>query len=72
LRGIAAAGSGLLFAMAFRMAMAIKRKPIFLPFTVLVFVAIALLRWSLPVVMLAGIALAGALAYGLLKREEAR
>jgi chromate transporter len=70
LRGIAAAGSGLLFAMAFRMAMAIKHKPFFLPFTLLVFIAIALLRWPLPAVMLAGIALAGALAYGLLKKEE--
>jgi chromate transporter len=70
LRGIAAAGSGLLFAMAFRMAMAIKHKPFFLPFTLLVFIAIALLRWPLPAVMLAGIALAGAVAYGLLKKEE--
>ena len=70
LRGIAAAGSGLLFAMAFRMTMAIKHKPFFLPFTLLVFIAIALLRWPLPAVMLAGIALAGAVAYGLLKKEE--
>ena len=70
LRGIAAAGSGLLFAMAFRMAMAIKQKPFFLPFTLLVFIAIALLRWPLPAVMLAGIALSGAVAYGLLKKEE--
>ncbi|MCK6406874.1 MAG: chromate transporter, partial [Rhodocyclaceae bacterium] len=60
----------LLFAMAFRMALAIKRKPFFLPFTALVFVAIALLRWPLPAVMLAGITLAGAVAYGLLMREE--
>ena len=70
LRGIAAAGSGLLFAMAFRMAMAIRQKPWFLPFTLLVFIAIALLRWPLPAVMLAGIAVAGAVAYGLLKKEE--
>jgi chromate transport protein ChrA len=56
--------------MAFRMAMAIKHKPFFLPFTLLVFIAIALLRWPLPAVMLAGIALSGAVAYGLLKKEE--
>ena len=31
LRGIVAAGSGLFFAMAFRMVLAIKRKPFFLP-----------------------------------------
>ena len=70
LRGIAAVGCGLLFAMAFRMALAIKRKPYFLPFTVLVFVAIALLRWPLPAVMLAGIALSGAVAYGLLNKDD--
>ena len=70
LRGIAAAGSGLLFATAFRMAVAIKQKPFFLPFTLLVFIAIALLRLPLPAVMLAGIALSGAVAYGLLKKEE--
>jgi len=71
LRGIAAAGSGLLFAMAFRMVLAIKRKPFFLPFTGLVFAAIALLRWPLPAVMLAGIVLSGAVAYGLLRKDEA-
>jgi chromate transporter len=72
LRGIAAAGSGLLFAMAFRMALAVKRKRIFLPFTVLVFVAIALLRWPLPAVMLTGIALSGGVAYWLLRETERR
>jgi chromate transporter len=56
--------------MAWRLAMAVKRKAVFLPFTVLVFVAIALLRWPLPAVMLAGIALSGAVAYGLLGRDE--
>ena len=61
----------LLFAMAFRMALAIKRKPFFLPFTGLVFAAIALLRWPLPAVMLAGIVLSGAVAYGLLRKDEA-
>lgn len=71
LRGIAAAGSGLLFAMAFRMALAVKKKPFFLPFTALVFVAVALLRWPLPAVMLAGVALAGGLAYGLLRKDGA-
>ncbi|MBW7901585.1 MAG: chromate transporter [Rhodocyclaceae bacterium] len=68
LRGVAAAGVGLLFATAFRMALAIRRKPAFLPFVALVFVAIALLRWPLPAVMLAGIALSGAVAYGLLRK----
>lgn len=70
LRGVAAAGSGLLFAMALRMALAVRKKAVFLPFAVLVFVAVALLRWPLPAVMLAGIALSGAVAYGLLKKDE--
>jgi chromate transporter len=52
LRGIAAVGCGLLFATAIRMGMAVKHKPFLLPFTVLVFVAIAVLRWPLPAVMI--------------------
>ena len=70
LRGIAAAGAGLLFAMAVRMALAVKRKLVFLPFTVVVFIAIALLRWPLPAVMLTGIALSGSIAYWLLKQDD--
>ena len=63
LRGIAAVGVGLLFAMAWRMGMAIKDKVAFLPFTVLVVAAIAWLRWPMPLVMLGGLALSGAVAY---------
>lgn len=63
LRGIAAVGCGLLFATAWRMGMAIKSKLAFLPFTVLVVAAIAWLRWPMPLVMLAGLALSGGLAY---------
>ncbi|MBI2308704.1 MAG: chromate transporter [Rhodocyclales bacterium] len=72
LRGIAAAGAGLLFAMAVRMALAVRNKRAFLPFTVLVFVAIGLLRWSLPAVMLAGIAASGGVAWWLLREGERR
>lgn len=63
LRGIAAVGCGLLFAMAWRMGLAIKGKFAFLPFTALVVVAIAWLRWPMPWVMLAGLLLSGGLAY---------
>lgn len=69
LRGIAAVGCGLLFAMAWRMGMAIKDKPAFLPFTVLTVTAIAILRWPTLVVMLGGLALSGAVAYWKLGRE---
>ena len=69
LRGIAAVGCGLLFATAWRMGMAIKDKPAFLPFTVLVVAAIAWLRWPMPAVMLCGLLLSGGVAYWKLGRK---
>jgi chromate transporter len=69
LRGIAAAGCGLLFAMAWRMGMAIKDKPLFLPFTALTVAAIAGLRWPMPVVMVVGLLLSGGLAWWKLGRK---
>lgn len=69
LRGIAAVGCGLLFAMAWRMAMAIKDKPAFLPFAALTVVAIAWLRWPMPVVMVVGLVLSGGVAYWKLGRK---
>lgn len=69
LRGVAAVGCGLLLAMAWRMGMAIKDKPLFLPFTVLVIVAIAWLRWPMPLVMLGGLLLSGGVAYWKLGRR---
>jgi len=69
LRGIAAVGAGLLFAMAWRMAQAIKDKPVFLPFSLLTVAAIAGLRWPMPWVMLAGLVLAGGVAYWRLGRR---
>lgn len=69
LRGVAAVGCGLLFAMAWRMAMAIRDKAAFLPFTVLVVAAIAWLRWPMPVVMMVGLLLAGGLAFWRLGRR---
>jgi chromate transporter len=68
LRGVAAVGCGLLFAMAWRMAKAVKNKLLFLPFTVLTVVAIAALRWPMPIVMVGGLILAGGIAYWKLGR----
>ena len=68
LRGVAAVGAGLLFAMAWRMAGALKEKPLFFPFTVLVVVGIAWLRWPMLWVMLSGLCLSGGLAYWRLGR----
>lgn len=69
LRGIAAAGCALLFAMAWRMGTALRDKALFLPFTVLTVAAIAWLRWPLPMVMLGGLAAAGAVAWWRLGRS---
>lgn len=63
LRGVAAAGAGLLFAMAWRMGSAIRDKALFLPLTVLVVVGVAWLRWPMIWVMLAGLLVSGGLAY---------
>jgi chromate transporter len=63
LRGIAAVGVGLLFAMAWRMGMALKDKPVFLPFAVATVAAIAVLRWPMPMVMVVGLLLSGGVAY---------
>jgi len=75
LRGIAAAGAGLLFGMAVRMALAVREKRVYLPFTLGVAIAVAGLRWSLPAVMGVGIVLAGGVAWwrqGRHARERAR
>ncbi|MCL2346236.1 MAG: chromate transporter, partial [Desulfobulbus sp.] len=69
LRGIAAAGAGLLFAMAWRMGSAIKDKAVFLPFAALVSLGVAGLRWPMLWVMLAGLAASGGLAWWRLGRS---
>ncbi|WP_306606099.1 chromate transporter [Azonexus sp.] len=72
LRGIAAAGCALLFAMAWRMGSALKDKRYFLPFTVLTVAGIAWLRWPMPLVMLGGLLATGLLAYWRLGRKRAQ
>lgn len=72
LRGIAAVGCGLLFATAIRMGAAIKDKAVFLPFTFLAVIAIAVLRWPLPAVMVGLLALSAGLAYWRLQDAAAR
>lgn len=63
LRGIAAAGCGLLFATAWRMAAGVEEKPYLLPFAVIAFAAIAILRWPLPATMLGLLVLSAGVAY---------
>lgn len=69
LRGIAAVGCGLLFAMAWRMGWALKEKALFLPFTVITVVGIAWLRWPMPSVMLGGLLASAGIAYWHLGRK---
>lgn len=69
LRGIAAVGCGLLFAMAWRMGKALRDKPYFLPFSALTVAGIAVLRWPMPLVMVAGLILSGGVAYWRLGRK---
>lgn len=69
LRGIAAAGCGLLFATAWRMGSALKNKRFFLPFVALTVMGIAWLRWPMPWVMLLGLSCSGGVAYWLLGRK---
>ncbi|WP_226450716.1 chromate transporter [Ferribacterium limneticum] len=69
LRGIAAVGCGLLVGMAWRMGAVIKDKAFFLPFTALTVAAIAVLRWPMPIVMVAGLFLSGGVAYWKLGRK---
>lgn len=70
LRGIAAAGCGLLFATAWRMGSALPDKAYFLPFVALTVVAIAGLRWPMPAVMLGGLVVSGTLAWWRLGRPK--
>lgn len=72
LRGIAAVGCGLLFATAIRMGRAIKDRIFLLAFAGLVFVAIAVLRWPMPAVMVGLLSLSGSLAYWRLQDATAR
>lgn len=70
LRGIAAAGAGLLFAMAWRMGAALKDKAFYLPFAALVVVGIAGFRWPMLWVMLGGLGLSGGVAWWCLGRRQ--
>ena len=70
LRGVAATGAGLLFAMAWRMGLALKERWFFLPFTLLTVGLLVFLHWSMPLVMLVGLLGATAVAYWRLGKEQ--
>lgn len=63
LRGIAAAGAGLLFATALKMARNVPERRIYLPFAALILIALVILRLPLPPLMLALLGMTGLIAY---------
>lgn len=63
LRGISLAGAGLIFAMGWRMSVAVKDKAVFLPFAGLAFIAVGVLHWAMPPVLLTLAILASAVAW---------
>lgn len=63
LRGIAAAGAGLLFATALKMARNVPERWIYLPFAALILLALVILRLPLPPLMLALLGITGLIAW---------
>lgn len=70
LRGIAAVGAGLLFATALKMASNVRERWIYLPFSALILVAVAVLRWPLPLLMLVLLAVTATLAWRRARRAK--
>ncbi len=71
LRGIAAAGAGLLFATGLKMAQAMHERWLYLPFAVLILVAMVVLKLPLPPLMLALLAVTAGLAWWRARRALA-
>lgn len=63
LRGIAAAGAGLLFATALKMARNVPERRIYLPFAALILVALVILHLPLPPLMIALLGMTGLIAW---------
>ena len=71
LRGIAAAGAGLLFATGLKMAQAMHERWLYLPFAVLILVAMVVLKLPLPPLMLALLTVTAGLAWWRARRALA-
>lgn len=70
LYGITLVGAGLIVATGIRMGLNVKQRAIYLPFALAAFVALVLLHWPLPVVMIGGAILSVSLAWWRLIRES--
>jgi len=69
LHGITLVGAGLIIATGIRMGLNVKHRHIYWPFAAAAFLAITVLHWPLPAVMLGGAALTIALSWWRLSRE---
>ena len=70
LRGVAAVGAGLLFATALKMARNVPERRVYLPFSLLILLAVVVLRWPLPPLMLVLLALTAPLAWSRAHRKS--
>ncbi|HET6719535.1 MAG TPA: chromate transporter [Rhodocyclaceae bacterium] len=71
LRGIAAVGAGLLIATALKMAKNVSERRIYLPFAGLMLLAVVVLRWPLPPLLLGLLAITAPLAWWRARRKSA-
>jgi chromate transporter len=69
LYGVTLVGAGLIIATGLRMALNLQKRAVYLPFTLAAFVALVLLHWPLPVVMIGGAVLTVSLSWWRLSRE---
>lgn len=72
LYGVTLVGAGLIIATGLRMALNLKQRAVYLPFTLAAFVALVLLHWPLPVVMIGGAVLTVSLSWWRLSSEARR
>lgn len=71
LHGVTLVGAGLIIATGLRMGSNLKHRRIYLPIAGLSFIALALLQWPLPMVMIGGALLSIGLSWWRLSRESA-
>lgn len=72
LYGVTLVGAGLIIATGLRMALNVKQRGVYLPFTLAAFVALVFLHGALPVVMIGGALLTVSLSWWRLSREARR
>lgn len=70
LYGITLVGAGLIIATGIRMGFNVKQRAIYLPFAAAAFVALVVLHWPLPLVMLGGAVLTVSLSWWRLARDS--